>query len=225
MSRAYRRRGCANLHPADALLSLPAKRHYHGLRRLAVTESSRGSYDDDARAIERASGQRVAKRQLEELAARAAADFDAFYAERQRSPVQDGDVLVLSCDGKGVVMCHEAPRAATAKAAAASSTKLATRLSKGEKRNRKRMAEVGAVNEATPAPHSVADVLPATEEQRDGAILGPVAKDKWLTASVVAGAADVSERDVRGHRDERTRLRLLPLDLLETSTGLESRAR
>lgn len=38
---AYRRRGEANLHPADAVLNLPAEKHSHGLRRLAAIESSR----------------------------------------------------------------------------------------------------------------------------------------------------------------------------------------
>jgi len=42
---AYRRRGEANLHPADAVLNLPAEKHSHGLRCLAAIESSRGSFD------------------------------------------------------------------------------------------------------------------------------------------------------------------------------------
>ncbi len=189
--RAYRRRGCANLHPADALANLPVERHSHGLRRLAAIESSRGSFEDALAAIERSSGQRLGKRQVEQLTARAAGDFDAFYAERERAPAAESDVLLISCDGKGVVMRHDALRSATAKAAAASTTKLKTRLSRGEKRYRKRMAEVGAVYEASPAPRSVADILPESEQQRAGARSGPVAKNKWLTASVIADAADV----------------------------------
>jgi len=188
---AYRARGAANLHPADALLNLPSERHSHGLRRLAAVEASRGSFDDAVAAIERATGQRLGKRQAEELAGRAAGDFDAFYAQRERAAAGDGDVLVISCDGKGVVMRHDALRPATAKSAATSTTKLATRLSKGEKRNRKRLAEVGAVYEATPAPRTAADVLPAGEAQRASATPGPVAKNKWLTASVEHDAAEV----------------------------------
>ena len=89
---------------------------------------------------------RLGKRQLEQLAARAATDFDAFYTDStpsQATPVE-GDLLVLSADGKGIVMRPDALRPATAKAAGRATAKLATRLSKGEKRNRKRMAEVGA---------------------------------------------------------------------------------
>ena len=50
---------------------------------------------------------------------------------------------MISADGKGIVMRPDALRPATAKKARQATTKLATRLSKGEKPNRKRMAEVG----------------------------------------------------------------------------------
>ena len=83
---AYRRRGEANLHPADAVLNLPAEKHSHGLRRLAAIESSRGSFDAAVDAIERSTGQHLGKRQAEDLADRAAVDFDTFYAHRQPQP-------------------------------------------------------------------------------------------------------------------------------------------
>ena len=115
---AYRARGQPNLYPADAVLNLPAERHSHGLGRLAAVEAARGSYDESVDAIERASGQQLGKRQVEQLAQRAAVDFDAFYATRQPPAGTSGDVLVLSCDGKGVVMRPDALRPATAAAAA-----------------------------------------------------------------------------------------------------------
>jgi len=75
--------------------------------------------------------------------------------------------------------------------AAKADGKLKTRLSKGEKRNRKRIAEVGAVYDATPAPRGASDVLPAGESERQDAKQGPRAKRKWLTASVTDDAAQV----------------------------------
>ena len=66
---AYRPRGQANLHPADAALNLPVERHSHGLRRLAAIESTRGSFQDATDAITRVSGAVVGKRQVEDLAA------------------------------------------------------------------------------------------------------------------------------------------------------------
>ncbi len=164
---AYRRRGHVNLYPADAQLNLPVEKHSHGLRRLVAVEAARGSFDDTVEAIERATGVRLGKRQVEELASRAAVDVDDFYAQR-RPPAGTGrDVLVLSVDGKGIVMRPEALRPATANAAAGSTTKLATRLSKGEKRNRKRLAEVGAVYDAEPVVRTPADILARNTDDTD----------------------------------------------------------
>ena len=172
-------------------MNLPPEKHSHGLRRMTAIEATRGSFDGAVEAIMRTTGQELGKRQVEHLASRAAVDFDTFYAGR-RSPAGDaGDVLVLSCDGKGVVMRPDALRPATAAAAAKTAPKLATRLSKGEKRNRKRMAEVGAVYDTTPAPRTPADILPATDAERANAVPGPAAKNKWLVASVVEDAASV----------------------------------
>jgi hypothetical protein len=78
---AYRHRGEKNLYPADAALSLPTELYSHGLRRMAAVGPSRGSFDEAVVAIERATGQHVPKRQVEELAQRAAVDFEAFYEQ------------------------------------------------------------------------------------------------------------------------------------------------
>ncbi len=209
---AYRRRGQANLHPADAALNLPAEKHSHGLRRLAALEASRGSFDGAVEAIERSSGQALGKRQVESLSERSAVDFDDFYERRKPPPADDGDVVVLSCDGKGIVMRPEALRAATAKAAAEGSTKLSTRLSKGEKRNRKRMAEVGSVHDITPVARTPADILPGPDEA-DDATPGPVARGKWLMASVAEDAASVVSRifDEAERRDPKHRRRWIAL--------------
>lgn len=185
---AYRRRGEQNLHPADAASNLPEEKHSHGLRRWAAIEATRGSFDDAKDAIERATGQSVPKRQVEALVRRAATDVDAFYAERSGVKGDPTDALVISVDGKGIVMRPDALREATKRAAEASAHKLETRLSKGEKGGRKRMAEVGAVYDVTPVPRAATDIL-ATKDHEP--VEAPVAKNKWLTASVVEDTAAV----------------------------------
>ena len=191
--QAYRRRGHANLYPADAQLNLPEETHSHGLRRLAAVESGRGSFDHAGEAIGRRTGQRLGKRQVEALAAAAAVDIEDFYATHAAPPADDdADILVLSADGKGIVMRPDALRPATAKAAASTGKKLTTRLSKGEKRNRKRLAEVGTVYDLQPQPRTADDVLARCDEPADTAHTpAPRAQNKWLTASVVDDAADV----------------------------------
>jgi hypothetical protein len=186
---AYRHRGSPNLHPADGLLNLPEEHHSHGLRRLAAIESSRGSFQDAVEAIERGTGVSVGKRQTEQLAARAAAHVEHFYAARQQVPAQDGDVLVISADGKGIVMRPDSLRPATAAKAPAAATKLETRLSKGEKRNRKRLAEVGAVYDLTPQPRRPTDIMSTRDDKQP--VPMPEVKNKWVTASVVDDAAEV----------------------------------
>ena len=147
---AYRARGAENLYVTDAELNLPEEKHSHGLRRLAAVYVPQGSFEDARDAIGRHTGVDLGKRQVEELARRAAVDFEAFYERREHLVAERDDVLVLSCDGKGVVMRPEALRPETKRKAERSQTKLKTRLSKGEKRNRKRIAEVTAVYEVTP---------------------------------------------------------------------------
>ncbi len=203
---AYRCRGRPNLHPADAALNLPVEKHSHGLRRHAAVEASRGSFGDAADAIERATGQRVAKRQLEELVRRAAVDTDAFYPQIDRQPADDGDVLVISVDGKGIVMRPDSLRPATRHAAARATTKLKTRLSKGEQPNRKRLATVGAVYDIAPVPRQPTDVL--TSNSGNDPPPAPKAEAKWVIASIVDNAAHVvsaifDEGERRDHDHQR----------------------
>jgi hypothetical protein len=205
---AYRRRGEQNLYPADGILNLPVEEHSHGLRRLAAIEAAEGSFESAQAAIERSTGQKVGKRQVEGLAARAALDFDAFYTSRPRSLANPTDVLVITLDGKGIVMRPEGLRESTQKAAAKAARKLQTRLSRGEKGNRKRMAEVGCVYDTHPIPRTPDDILAGTVS-RGATRPAPRALNKWAVASVVeepaavvAKALDEAERRDPGH--ERT---------------------
>ena len=172
------------------------------------------SFQDAQAAILRQTGQRLGTRQLRELTATAAIDFTAFYEQPGRPAGEPDDVLVLSCDGKGVVMRPEALRAATHKQAQSIGQKLATRLSKGEKRGRKRMAEVCAVYEVTPSERSAADILPTDENERQAARPAPKAKNKWLSASVTEDASTIvadmfAEADRRDPSRQRVRVALV----------------
>jgi hypothetical protein len=217
---AYRSPGRPNVHPLDAALNLPEEKHSHGLRKLAAVESARGSMESAQAAVARATGVTIGKRQMEELAQRAAADVEAFYLHRVIEPAPDGQPLVLTFDGKGIVMRPGALRPATAKAAAAAEGKLATRLSPGEKNGRKRMAELACVYDAVPVPRSPQDVIstPAQRRKRKaqagapkkkGKPREPQARGKWLTASVtddipavVTAAFDEAERRDPSHQRE-----------------------
>jgi hypothetical protein len=204
---AYRAPGLDNLHPADAILNLPIERHSHGLRRLAAVESARGSFQDAVDAIERCTGQRLGHRQVQELAQLAAVDFEDFYAARRPARSTPGDLLVLSADGKGIVMRPDALRAPTATRRARAGPKPKARLAGAEKLNCKRMAEIGAVYDAAPAPRQTADILAQADDHEPAP--GPVATNKWLCASIVKNTGTViqhvfAQADRRDPKHRRT---------------------
>jgi hypothetical protein len=204
---AYRAPGLGNLHPADAILNLPVERHSHGLRRLAALEAARGSFQDAVEAIERSTGQELGHRQVQELAQLAAVDFGDFYAARRPKRSKPDQLLVLSADGKGIVMRPDALRPAAATRAARAGPKPRARLATAEKLNHKRMAEIGAVYDAITAPRTPADIL-ARDDGHESA-RGPVATNKWLTASIVKNAGTVikhifQEADRRDPKHRRT---------------------
>ncbi len=188
---AYRAPGVGNLHPADAALNLPIERHSHGLRKLAALEAPRGSFDDAVGAICRQTGQRLGKRQVEELAGLAAMDFEDFYAARRPASAKPGDLLVISADGKGIVMRPDALRT---RAPARPRAGPRPRLSGADHLYRKRMAEIGAVYDATPAPRTPADILTSAAPEGYQPAPGPAARNKWLCASVVTTPAAVIKR-------------------------------
>jgi hypothetical protein len=162
---AWRKPEAVDWRPADAALSLPAGRHSRSLAKLAALEAARGSFDAAHAAVARRCGPVIGKRQLEQSVVHAAADIPAFYAARVPEPCMPPTLLVLSADCKGIVMRPGALRAATAKAATRLG-KMRTRLTAGEKPNRKRMAALVAVCDAEPAKRRPHDVIAPPEAGR-----------------------------------------------------------
>lgn len=183
---AYQASGAEDLHPLDASLNLPREMFSHGIRRMVAREVARASFDEVVELVHDYTGSTIAKRQVEQLAIRAAQDFDAFYEQREveRENERDkcDDLLVLSTDGKGVVMRHEHLREATRQAAEKKVYKLETRLAPGEKSDRKRMAQVATVYSIAPWQRSAADVLHTLrEENTDKKRPKPYEKRVWAS--------------------------------------------
>lgn len=143
--------GLDSLHPLDAELNLSGDRYSLEVRRRAAEQAAKGSFDEAVESVSQQCGMKVPKRQLEELVVRAAADFVDFYQQRVLAPeAKTSSLLILSFDGKGVVMHTQDLREATRKAAEKREHKLEKRLTKGEKQNAKRMATVAAVYTIAP---------------------------------------------------------------------------
>ena len=183
---AYRAPGAPNAHPADAQLNLPPARYSHGLSEMAAAAAARGSLAAACAEVTSRTGCKLGTRQCQQLARAAAADFDGFYAARRPPPGLPGDVLVLEVDGKGIAVRPGELRTRAGRNARRSVPKQDGRLSRGEVRTRRRMAEVGAVFDITPVPRTAQAVLDPGPRPPC-----PQAAGKWLTASIAADAADV----------------------------------
>jgi len=182
-------RGRETLFPLDAELNLPSERYSFGVRRRAAEEATRGAYDDVVKILGTEASAAVAKRQVEEVVRRAAQDFDSFYLDRRLAwPTETGassNILVLTFDGKGVPMRRADLRPATQAAAARRQRKLATRLTKGEKRHVKRVAQVAAVYTTAPFVRTAEDLIrelrPAAQAPPARARPRPEGKRVWAS--------------------------------------------
>ena len=173
------------LAPLDAAMELPEEKYSYEVRRIVAQEAARASFDEVVELVKKQSGADVPKRQVEQLAIRASRDFDEFYRDRLCRPEDTNHLLVLSFDAKGIATLHRDLREATRKAAEATPRRLETRLAKGEKPNRKRMAQVATVYTIEQWPRTIADVLHGVHDQRDKAQRRPRPTNKRVWASVV----------------------------------------
>jgi hypothetical protein len=221
----YQAPGVAGIAPMDAALGLPAEHYSYEVRRIAAEESAKSSFDEVVELITKHTGAKVPKRQVEELAVRAACDYDEFYRQRVCPPEATDHLLILSFDGKGIAMLHRDLREATRKAAEQTPRRLETRLTKGEKANRKRMAEVATVYTLAQWPRTISDVLHGLHDQSDKATERPRPTNKRVWASVAHtpqrviddAFAEAHQRDpehrrrwvvlIDGNRDQLRRIR------------------
>ncbi len=195
-SRAgYGNEGVASLHPLDAQLNLPPELYSLELRRRVAENAAKSSFDETIETVNKTSGGHIPKRQAEELVQRSARDFDAFYETRKYNPADEistGPILVITADGKGVVMHEQDLREQTRKAAQKRKPQMETRLSKGEKKNAKRMATVAAVYTIDTFQREPQDLLPGSNSkpQKENS---PRPEQKRVWASLEKSAEQVIE--------------------------------
>lgn len=182
--RAYEAEGVDALFPADAALNLPVDLYSFGVRRLVAEEACKISFDAVVDQTKKILGVPVPKRQVEELTVQAAQDFTAFYATRAVAAENTTALLVFGFNGKGVIMRHADLRESTKKAAERSKHKLETRLTRGEKRYRKRMAQVATVYTIEPWVRTPMDILHDLRRSRDIASRRPRPVNKRVWASL-----------------------------------------
>jgi hypothetical protein len=194
----YGGRGMDSVFPLDSALNLPRDKYSHGLRKAVAEAVIEHSFDGALAQLDQLGGGHIGKRQAEEVVVRLSQDFEAFY-DQPLSPMPigaekkaDDNLLVISADGKGIVMHPESLREATKAAAQAAKPKQETRLSPGEKRHRKRMATVLSVYEVEPHPRTAEQVLERQQTAQESPPR-PKPQQKRTWAGVVKSQKDMVE--------------------------------
>lgn len=197
---AYRRRGKENLYPQDADLNWAAAHSYSaGVEKRTARTSAIVPFGQAAAQVSTVGAITLGKRQAEQLAIGAAADFEAFYAARRPEPCPEQTGLLITADGSAFPVLPAALRPATARAAKARA-RAAEESGWPEdpadlRKSRKRTAELAGVADIPPAPRTADDIVtalfgkapgPAAGGDGPGASAphGPKAQGRTLFASV-----------------------------------------
>ena len=189
LRKGYCQRKTTSEYPLDGELNLTKDQFSDGLRLHVAAQINHCAYDHVVEHISHTTGGKIAKRQCMSLVQDMAQDFDTYYLKnRYNTPEPTNDLLVLTFDGKGIVMRPNSLRECTKKKAK-QSQKLNSRLSAGEKKDRKRMAQVASVYTVLPHYRSAESIMKC-DENNVHTIRAP-ARNKRVWASVEQEAKQV----------------------------------
>jgi hypothetical protein len=178
----YSHPGALGIFPLDQALALPARSFSYELQRRLVKAAVQNPFLDSVQTIAELTGVSVSKRSLEQILPDAAQDFDAFYRQHFHEPAT-GSILVAAVDCKGIPMVKPA------------GAKPTSRLAKGQKANKKRMATVAAVFTRAPwvrTPQQVAESLfRISRPTPDDVPTPPRPENKRVWASLLKGKTAV----------------------------------
>lgn len=134
--------------PLDAALALPRRSYSYLLQDAVLKLAAHDAYDAGHQLLLDLLGVTVNKAIAEQLVAEAAADVSPFQASLP-APAGEGEVLVIQADGKGIPMVRPAVKASGPK----------MRRKKGEKRNKKKMANIFTLQTLDPEPGTEPNAL------------------------------------------------------------------
>lgn len=203
---AYGAAGHASVHPLDGQAEFPARSFSYPLQARLVRAAVQGPYAEAVADVELATGVRVSKRSCEATVREAARDVEAFYRRRDVPPAaRTGPIVVAGVDGKGVPMVKPEPAPHR------------LRLTKGQKRNKKRMATVATVRTCEPRARTPEDVVASLFDGQSAAVPLRVCREEhqrvWasLTAGKEAMIREVAE-EIRRCDPEGTKRRVALCD-------------
>jgi hypothetical protein len=144
--------------PADARLGLPDGEFSYLLQEWDQAFCVQGSYEQSRQTVQRVLGLGQSVRGLEQMSLDMAEEVDSFREARPTPPAEEeGSIMVLTADGKGVPMRRDTGTDAPP---------VREHRTKGEKANKKRMACVGGVYTVEPFVRTPEEIV--EEVLRDG---------------------------------------------------------
>jgi hypothetical protein len=161
--------------PLDEQLALPAGDFSYVLQDWVQRFALKGSFAEAAESLETLLGLRLGVRTLEHMNQEMADFVVPFRTATEPPPAEEeGTILVVTADGKGVPMRRPVPE----------SPKPHHRRTKGEKANKKRMACVGAVYSIEPFVRDADDIVDEVlREERAKDRPKPLNKHVWAELS------------------------------------------
>jgi hypothetical protein len=199
--------GCC---PLDAALSLPHHCYSDLLREWTDYDATDGAYRETRGTIARILGLDLSVAALETSVYEDAQDVVSFYARPPTSTdvATSGSILVVQADGKGVPMVQPAAAAAP------------LRLSKGQKRTKKKQAIVTSLYTIAPYVRTPADVRAALLHEQPRADLAPrpmpVHKETRATLEGKAAAMETLVQRARQRDNRHIRARVALTDGAES---------
>ena len=225
----YSQRGHESIFPLDAAINLPPSAYSFELQRFIARRITTVSFDEVLDLVREVTGIKIGRRQALEVVLACAVDFDDFYAKARTKPrpvvgSAEAPIMVLTTDGKGIVMRPEGLREGTRKRAEAAKRKMEKRLAKGEKTNRKRMAQIASLYLTARFERTPQDILKElARENAEKRRPKPVEKRVWASVEKEADAVirmlftEAHKRDpkhkkewvvlVDGHNDQMRQLK------------------
>jgi hypothetical protein len=163
----FYRSGVGSASPLDAELGLGADCYSDLLRELVEYLATDVTYAKVSEIFERFLGHSISTHTVQKLVADDAADVEAFYQQKPAPDrEQEAPLLVIQADGKGVPMVRETPADTT------------VRLSKGQKRTKKKEAVVTTVYTIAPCVRSPEQVVASFFDQKEASGQAPIQRSK-----------------------------------------------
>lgn len=186
---AYSKPHISSLCPLDAMLNLPPMNMSYTLQKQLIVEVIKNSFHEAIETLARWTGVTIPKAQAKHIVLEAAQDFHPFYTRQRLREQQDAEplpLLVLTADGKGVLVRMDDLRPATRKLAVQHSTQTGVHASERGRRHTRRMATVASVYEVARFSRTADDVVQSffPSKETGERPTRPVPKAKRLWASV-----------------------------------------